>query len=42
MGTNAGDCEDYEIAKYFSLIKLGIPDSKLRITYVSYSKTNSN
>lgn len=42
MGTNAGDCEDYAIAKYFSLIKLGIPDSKLRITYVSYSKTNSN
>ena len=42
MGTNAGDCEDYAIAKYFSLIKLGIPDSKLRITYVSYSKANSN
>jgi predicted transglutaminase-like cysteine proteinase len=42
MGTNGGDCEDYAIAKYFSLIKLGIPDSKLRITYVSYSKANSN
>ena len=26
----------------FSLIKLGVPDSKLRITYVSYSKANSN
>ena len=42
MGTNGGDCEDYAIAKYFSLIKLGVPDSKLRITYVSYSKANSN
>ncbi|WP_198305358.1 transglutaminase-like cysteine peptidase [Arcobacter vandammei] len=42
MGTNGGDCEDYAIAKYFSLIKLGVPDSKLRITYVSYSKRNSN
>ena len=38
MGTGGGDCEDYAIAKYFSLIKLGIPDEKLRITYVSYQK----
>uniref|UniRef100_UPI0040482FE4 transglutaminase-like cysteine peptidase n=1 Tax=Aliarcobacter sp. TaxID=2321116 RepID=UPI0040482FE4 len=41
MGTGAGDCEDYAIAKYFSLIKLGIPDEKLRITYVTYKKSNS-
>lgn len=41
MGIGAGDCEDYAIAKYFSLIKLGIPDEKLRITYVTYSKVNS-
>ena len=41
MGTGAGDCEDYAIAKYFSLIKLGIPDDKLRITYVIYKKANS-
>ncbi len=34
MGTGAGDCEDYAIAKYFSLRKLGISDNKLRITYV--------
>ena len=36
MGTGAGDCEDYAIAKYFSLVKLGIPEDKLRITYVTY------
>ena len=30
----AGDCEDYSIAKYFTLRRLGIPSSKLRITYV--------
>ena len=30
----AGDCEDYSIAKYFTLRRLGIPDEKLRITYV--------
>jgi predicted transglutaminase-like cysteine proteinase len=41
MGIGAGDCEDYAIAKYFSLIKLGVPDEKLRITYVSYKKANS-
>ncbi len=41
MGTGAGDCEDYAIAKYFSLRQLGIPDSKLRITYVTYRRSNS-
>ena len=41
MGRGAGDCEDYAIAKYFSLIKLGIPDDKLRITYVIYKRSNS-
>jgi predicted transglutaminase-like cysteine proteinase len=30
----AGDCEDYAIAKYFSLKFLGVPVTKLRITYV--------
>lgn len=30
----AGDCEDYAIAKYFSLRRMGIPSDKLRITYV--------
>jgi predicted transglutaminase-like cysteine proteinase len=42
MGSGAGDCEDYAIAKYFSLIKLGIPDEKLRITYVTYRRSNSS
>jgi predicted transglutaminase-like cysteine proteinase len=30
----AGDCEDYAIAKYFSLRHLGVASDKLRITYV--------
>lgn len=30
----AGDCEDYAIAKYFSLKILGVDDEKLRIAYV--------
>ncbi|WP_110188849.1 transglutaminase-like cysteine peptidase [Pokkaliibacter plantistimulans] len=31
---NAGDCEDFSIAKYFTLRELGVPESKLRIMYV--------
>jgi predicted transglutaminase-like cysteine proteinase len=29
-----GDCEDYAIAKYFSLIATGVPMAKLRLVYV--------
>ncbi|ARU56887.1 BTLCP family transglutaminase-like cysteine proteinase [Oleiphilus messinensis] len=32
--TNAGDCEDYSIAKYFTLKDMGISEEKMRITYV--------
>ncbi len=34
IGKNAGDCEDYSIAKYVSLLRMGIEQKKLRITYV--------
>jgi predicted transglutaminase-like cysteine proteinase len=30
----AGDCEDFVIAKYFTLRELGVPDERLRLTYV--------
>lgn len=30
-----GDCEDYAIIKYFTLVSLGVPPEKLRITYVT-------
>lgn len=33
-----GDCEDYAIIKYFTLLTLGVPDEKLRITYVTSKK----
>jgi len=36
----AGDCEDYSIAKYFTLRRLGLPSEKLRITYVKALKYN--
>lgn len=29
-----GDCEDYAIAKYFSLLAVGMPVAKLRLVYV--------
>lgn len=35
-----GDCEDYAIIKYFTLVTLGIPTEKLRITYVTSLKLN--
>lgn len=41
MGTGAGDCEDYAIAKYFTLRKLGVPDDKLRITYVKLKQVRT-
>jgi predicted transglutaminase-like cysteine proteinase len=34
LSTNGGDCEDFSIAKYFTLRALGVPDEKLQITYV--------
>lgn len=34
LGTNAGDCEDFSIAKYFTLSEIGVDNDKLRITYV--------
>jgi predicted transglutaminase-like cysteine proteinase len=37
----AGDCEDFAIAKYFTLKILGIPDERLRITYTWNSNTPS-
>jgi len=34
LSLNAGDCEDYAIAKYFTLLRLGIPVGQLRLIYV--------
>jgi len=40
IGTQHGDCEDYVIAKYFSLRKLGVPDDRLYLTYVKALNLN--
>lgn len=34
LGQGAGDCEDFVIAKYYSLLSLGVPVAKLRLVYV--------
>ena len=36
-----GDCEDFAIAKYFGLIKLGVAVERLRLTYVKALGRNS-
>lgn len=40
LSINAADCEDYSIAKYFTLRKMGMPIEKLRITYVKSLELN--
>lgn len=34
LSLDAGDCEDFSIAKYFTLRELGVPDEKMRLIYV--------
>ncbi|MDG9928907.1 MULTISPECIES: transglutaminase-like cysteine peptidase [unclassified Pseudomonas] len=34
LGRGRGDCEDIAIAKYFGLVRLGVPSERLRLTFV--------
>lgn len=34
LGSGGGDCEDYAIGKYFTLLAMGVSIDKLKITYV--------
>jgi predicted transglutaminase-like cysteine proteinase len=42
LGRQAGDCEDYSIAKYTFLKILNIPNEKLRLTYVRALVSNQD
>lgn len=42
MATLAGDCEDFTIAKYFTLREVGVADERLRLTYVSSTLVNKS
>lgn len=40
LASQGGDCEDFAIAKYFSLMELGIAEEKLALTYVKALRLN--
>lgn len=40
LAKGAADCEDYAIAKYFSLRQLGVANEQLRLTYVKAVELN--
>lgn len=40
LGAGGGDCEDFSLAKYFTLRELGIADDKLRMVYVKALELN--
>jgi len=39
LAQEAGDCEDFAIAKYVSLLVAGVPERKLRLTYVRMQRS---
>lgn len=41
LGMRVADCEDYTIAKYVTLMKLGVPIERLRLIYVKAQIGNS-
>jgi predicted transglutaminase-like cysteine proteinase len=40
LASNGGDCEDFSIAKYFTLREMGIPAERMRLTYVKAVELN--
>ena len=40
LASNGGDCEDYAIAKYFTLVAMHVDPNKLKITYVKARVNN--
>jgi predicted transglutaminase-like cysteine proteinase len=42
LGKFGGDCEDYAIAKFLTLVKVGVPAKKLYITYVKITYNGLN
>jgi len=38
LANDGGDCEDFSIAKYFTLKALGVEDTRLRIVYAVYRR----
>lgn len=42
IGRAAGDCEDFTIAKYYTLLEMGFPADKLRLMYVKAVRYNQH
>ncbi len=40
LASDGGDCEDFAVAKYFTLRALGVPERKLYLTYVKAVRLN--
>ncbi len=40
LASGGGDCEDFSLAKYFTLKAMGVPEKKLNLTYVKALKLN--
>ena len=40
LASNGADCEDFSIAKYFTLKEIGVPPERLRIIYVTGPRLN--
>jgi predicted transglutaminase-like cysteine proteinase len=40
LASDGGDCEDFSIAKYFTLRQMGIPAERMRLTYVKALELN--
>lgn len=40
ISTNGGDCEDFVIAKYFTLKYMNVPEERMRMTYVKALNIN--
>lgn len=42
LASDGGDCEDFALAKYFTLKVLGVPEKKMHMTYVKAWKLNQS
>lgn len=42
LAANAGDCEDFALAKYFTLRSMGVRESHLNLTYVKALRLNQH
>jgi predicted transglutaminase-like cysteine proteinase len=42
IASDGGDCEDFSIGKYITLKEMGVPESRMRLTYVKALRLNQS